>query len=846
MIAVRKLNNLPKNRPHLAALLLPWTFLALLASCNPTELTSKKSRSNVILNDGTLDGKAYVYKDSPSIIAGPAYTPNELSITLFLDKTPELVTINSQLTGNCEMQFLFGYTPALPDCIRSLKDKQSIQATPRKPDRTYIFEDGSSEFYQANTLYHLQKIKDTFLEKLSFAYQEVQTRVTSDSKSIPYYLRDTNLFWFKGVANADSKLHRNDYLTSYSQCDFAGNASFSPAGPELCFGTFAEFPKFLFVQDPTIIYHEVGHALVSIMMNLRNGTSASTYHKLRSNLGSFGYDEAGAINEGISDYFSFVMTKRTHIGEWALGKTANQSRPMSESDPLHIEGLDVTAEGRLSYPQYLLYDPNHPDQILEDVHYAGQIVGHYLVALTETFKTSCDIDAEADGGHDKATSYVTLLLAETLSELGDLNAKAVNNSGLPYSPGNFFNNLDPDNSYLWTQYINQTTFRRFFQVFSKNIYKYVAGAGNLCEGFDKNASEKLLDDYGLLLFETYNDNGNSTRNRVVNYASLPLTAVAPENRRKTVLVSKQLLELATKTVESPERVGFYIIDNRSDMEKLLKDLLFKGFTVPLSENVSSIDYNNNNIKVSPGEVVAVIPNLLNKSNSTMAGIQLLAHDWDHVDIQDDLTGNFKPCVLEGSITTDEGGESANTCDDPTEMNYKRLVRDPASMKFPLSAAAPICLVQLDDPEVEDSSKWVSQNEFRVKQGLALQDKDCLGYSTTNPALPDYSFNPHECLVRFLPGANDAFFSKIDSQKTFYESVVKDSPKKEFNPGNLLILEVNKWIPPGTKFRCRMRARFSNCSDCYTDLANGKDDYIDGEFNGSKPFKVINFDFEVND
>jgi hypothetical protein len=149
-------------------------------------------------------------------------------------------------------------------------------------------------------------------------------------------------------------------------------------------------------------------------------------------------------------------------------------------------------------------------------------------------------------------------------------------------------------------------------------------------------------------------------------------------------------------------------------------------------------------------------------------------------------------------------------------------------------------------EEGETSKWVSQNEFRKKQGLSLLDKDCLGYTTTATSDQDFSFNPHECLVRFLPGANDAFYSKIDSQKTYYESVIKESDGGSFNIGNVLLMEVNKWIPPGTKFRCRLRARFSNCSDCYTDGTNSNDDFIDSEYNGQKPFKVINFDFEVND
>jgi len=51
---------------------------------------------------------------------------------------------------------------------------------------------------------------------------------------------------------------------------------------------------------------------------------------------------------------------------------------------------------------------------------------------------------------------------------------------------------------------------------------------------------------------------------------------------------------------------------------------------------------------------------------------------------------------------------------------------------------------------------------------------------------------------------------------------------------------------GTKFRCRLRVKFSNCSDCFTDGSNANDDFLDVDFNGAKPFKVINFEFNVID
>lgn len=863
VVRQRMTKKLLQKGASLGMLLLSIPLLGLLTSCNPTELTARNAQSNIILNDASFDGKAYVYKDSPYVLAGPNYGPSNVNMGKLTDRRAELITTNTRLTGNCEMMF-FSFNVSIPECIHSLsKESGTTTPVPRNADRTYVFAPNTPEFYQVNALYHVSQATQTFLKKLSYAYEQAQLVVPyGEAKSIPYYLMNSKLFWFKAMSSSDRRLFNTDYLTTYSQCELEGNASFSAAGPTLCFGGIAQFPGFYFVQDPSVIYHEFAHAMVSILLNLRNGTNASSYHPLRSNMGSYGYDEAGSINEGIADYFSFIMNKRERFAEFALGKTFNQSRPLSENDSLHsIPGIEESSSGRLAYPQFLLYDPNHPDEAVEDVHYAGQIVSHYMVALTKTLKYECGYTSDADGGHDRATSVVMLLLSETLSELGDLYARGVDDYYAPLTAkingeDVFFNNLNYNNSYLWTHFNNPITFRRFFQTFGKNINKYVSYFNpssprvGLCPSFDKNKSERLMDDYGLLLFKTYNDNGTSTTSRSISYSTAvpgmvhPAnpTGVSENNRRKSILISKQLLQLSARTDENPSRVGFYIVDNSTDMEGILQNLLYKGFAVPISTNVAGTEYNNNNIKISPGEIIAVIPNLQNNSNSTMAGVQILATDWDHAHLPSDKlsTGHFKPCVVDTVTTVDQGAEAGGSCT-TTEPDFKRLLPNSSGV-FPATGVAPVCMVLLEEGE---SSKWVSQHEYRKKQGLSLLDKDCLGYSTTSATDKDFAFNPHECLVRFLPGANSAFFSKIDSQKTYYETVLKESGGS-FNMGNAMIMEVNKWIPPGTKFRCRMRARFSNCSDCYTDGSNGNDDFIDAEYNGHKPFKVINFDFDVND
>ena len=834
--------------------------LLTLASCNPTEITSSGQRAGSIYG-GDYVNKAFIYPESPSVLAGPGYGP-DVNMRDFVDNSePVLITDKTLLKSDCK--FLLVNT--LSDCLQTYSSKTpGQQLLPKKSDGTWIFPANSSEFYQVNGHYHVQHGVDTFFSKLKFTYDTLHSNpsFSGKTKATPSYLPTTGLSWFQAITPSNDNYFRNSFLNTYALCDLELNASFSPASPELCFGKWSEHKTFFMVQDPSVIYHELGHALIAVMMNFRNGvpgnlagTLPSTYHPLRSNLGGGGYGEAGSLGEGIADYYSFVMTERTHFAEWGLGKSMKASRPMSESDSLHISGIDTTSEGRLSYPQYLLYDPNDPNVPFEDIHYAGQIISHYLVALTKSLQTECGTN------HDNSTSYVMMLLAETFAEMGDLKSVGIdtfwNTANYAPTTTHRFNNLDENASFMWSHVINPPTYRKFSQIMAKNIFKYISPASGLCPSFSQDESEKLLDDYGLLLFKTYNNNGSSSKLATTQHTStgaittsspVAPTAIHENNRRKSVLVSKQLISLAVPNTET-DVATYYIIDDQANMSGILQGLLFKGFPMNPSTGIAGLEYNNANIRISPGEIVAIIPNLQNASNSPMAGVHLLATDWDHVNITDTtgLNGNFKPCVVDDVTTVAQGGEDAGTCT-ATMTSYKRHVKTgglfTTASTNPLSgAAAPVCLVEMEDGDV---TRWVSQNEFRKKQGLSLLDKDCLGFGGTAQT-EDFTFNPHECLVRVLPGANQAFFSRIDAQKSYMETMRNGNPDHTFGIGNAFIFEINKWIPPGTKFRCRMRAKFSNCSDCFssaTDATN--DDYIDAEYNGAKPYKVINFEFDVND
>lgn len=843
-------------------------FFFILTGCNPAQVTKSGTRSSF---GATYENSAYVFRESPSVIAGGSYGL-PVDIAKFVSGEAAFITSKTQLKTDCSITFESNLifptlnTRTETDCIdsRSVKDPSEVALT-KQADGSWSFPIGSDEFYQVNTLYHINLAKQKFLGKIGKAMTKLHTSysgldprsaLNNQQKQIPLYLKDSNLFWFKAITPTLDSYFKYNYLTSYSNCSLDRNASFSPAGPELCFGKDATKPSLKFAQDPSVVYHELGHAFVSLMMNYRNGTTSSSYTTLRSNLGQLYYDEAGAINEGLADYFSYMVNGRTHMGEWALGRFFKASRPLSENDPMHIEGVDTTPEGRLSYPQFLHYDPNYPTLPAEVIHYAGQITSHYLVALTEELKTACYANSAVDEQHDSATDIVVGVIAETLSEIGDLRAVGLDTSSgtAINTTAGYFNNLDPESSFVWTHVMNPTNYRRFYQIFAKNLNKMLKGYPE-CASYSSTNVEKLLDDYGLLLFKTYNNDLDSTTFNnddasyvpLNSYLSRTLTPVASANRRKTVLVSKSLVSLASGT-ETGRPVA-YIVDSRTSINAILSALLFKGTPVQPTTGLAGTEYNNGNSKISPGEIVGVIPNILNSSNSTIAGVQVLANDWDHVKFDAATLGSttsikFNPCIFSGDdLTVDQGGLSCTS----TLKTYKKAVSSVvASAPYAGQAVAPVCYVQYTEA---GSTKWVSQNEFRIKStGLNLMDKDCLGYTANYASTnPDLGFNPHSCLVRFLPGGDHAVMSKIEPQKTFSETLASTTgATPKFNSSSALLMEVNKWVQPGTKFRCRLRVRFTNCDDCYHDSARANDDYLDHEYNGAKPYKIINFDFEVRE
>jgi hypothetical protein len=779
-------------------------FLSLLiVSCVPfgeknsaetTDGSNEEENKLSVLYANIDPGFGFYLKDNPIIVSGDPDLGPDIDLTLYLDPEPQFITYNTTLNDQCNVTNS-GSSFSVSNCFAVKKNPTASLLNTTNGRWSYF--PNSSEFLQVHTFAHLRKIIEKFQNQLIFSYTYTNPEAPNTSPyttSIPSSLFSTYGFWYP-----------DSTLQAYSECEIDDNAYFAPATFSICLGQDSLYEKVKLAQDPTIIYHEMGHALIQIILNMRNTASGKTLLGERVDLGYGYYDEAGSLGEAISDYFSFIMNKRPHVFEWGLGRFSNASRPMSERDIIHAAGIDVDSYSRLAYPDYVNYDPNFLDESVEDVHNAGMIASHYLVALTEDLVSTCSMTIET------SILYVLHNMFESLAELGDLSALSSDSITNPRI------NLDGTNSAEWIRIANPINFRSFFQTFAKKLY-LTLNQQSLCNGaaYTTDKIEQLLDDYGLLLFRTYNLNGNG----VTDVSGTPEghtgtnVQVSDANRVKTVLISKDFVELEARQ----ELSEAYIFDKRSDIISAINELQAAGQIGTLSDQVASdLPYNNGNGQIGPGEVIGVSLNLYNSSNSPIAGVQILANDWDHVD------SSRKPCNnFEDEFPLDsEGGSSTNGCE--------TISTDNGITGTPME---PICLVQ---KQGENYTEWISQQDFVSE--VALPESKCLGGSSDTSA----------CFIRAIRGADQAIYSKIDPFKNWAETIRSDGQAPEFSFSNIMFFEVNSYIPPGTTFDCRFRVRFSNCDDCYHDSSTSdNDDYIDNEYSGNKPFKIIHFQFTVID
>ena len=764
-------------------------------------------------------GRVLLY--SPAILEkDPSKLDPNMNISKYLSK-PVFITDSPILQEPCAGNS--NPSSEVQPCYNVLEDA-GLSFIEKYYDR-WAFDVKTTQFDQVQTFYHLKGVINYYLNSLNYLYyNQAQPAVDPGlnyNTSIPLNLYDSQAHFLAG-----------ETMTAFARCDFPDNAFFDTATNTLCLGYLSQFPQLKAAHDPSVIQHELGHAITNVMLNIRTIANTTNF-PFRSEIKYSFYDEAGSINEGVADFYAHIFDERDAVFEYLFGTFSTGFRPIIESHELHLPGISTEPEDRISYPHFLNYVPDAPEMVLEDVHQAGMIISHFLTALKRDLMATCGWE------HKNAAQKIFNVILETYAYLGDLSATG--NDYYPHGTVNLSSDLDifgSPTSLLWYSRVRPTNFRSWSQTFARFFVQTIANSSSTaCNNsfYPKDKLETLLDSYGLLLFENYNDDGNhhaqghGGSNHQIN----------PENRLTTTLIDKELLKLDTR--EDASQV--FVFDKRRDILNALESLLDIGLTEEISTKIDSeLIHNNGNGQVSPGEVVGLAFNLYNASNSEMGGVQILANDWDHVKVEN---GSRRPCpnfsdewpsADEGAATIsneDPANPLSGECQFITKTNGNPLastggIDDPATEIS--EYIHPVCFVQITD---NNATYWASQEEYREQVGL--ENKDCLDEDDT-----------HSCFMRAIKGGDSAFYSRIEANKNWSETIVdSETGEPSFGIHNLLFFEVNRETPPGTTFDCRFRVRFTNCKNCWNEEGvDDDDDYLDYEFSGERPYKIIHYQFTV--
>lgn len=786
-----------------------------VSACVPSSQTPKRRSSGATSNSAASVPPTFgrIFNANPVVLSGNAEYPTESNFNSLLNATRDLVYLTDAqtLTNPCDPQGVGTFV--VTSCYSALPDR--LQPPLVNNAKKWGYDANGTEFVQVNAFGHKKKMLDQWFADQSAYVSSFSllpnTSLKKDTSPAEQYFSNF-AWWFSS----------NSSLVTWANCDFSDNAFYSPAETALCFGRDQFDSKLWFAQDPSIVYHELGHALIQIMLNTRNKMEGAGVVPYNSALGYSTYDEGGMIGEGIADWFSYYVNGRSHFAEWALGRYLQQSRPLRESDAGHTAAVAESDDARLAYPDFLYYDPNFPELPFEDIHYSGQIISHFMVALTEDIRSECSLDL---GTAKKITSGI---LHETFAELGDLTSKGHKNGKKGYT--NLVDNYDW--SYQWVRAYNPINARRFAQALARKTYLTI-GPGNVtlnqcATTYSKDRLERLWDSYGLLLFKTYNLNGSSHFDPItLDAPATPASAmghqgaslaVSAANRIRTVLVDKSAIKLDPTTGAPPA----FVFDDRAQLRAVANSLRQTAGVVLSEQLDADLGFNNGNGRISPGEFIGIALNLYNDSNSPVAGVQILANDWQHVN------SNGKICSNQGDNFPSSEAEGAAPAADP-ECNLSPIFN--AAGGNPNTNLDPVCLVQLNEG---NATRWVQQDEL-LESMDGLTANDCLGD------------DPKSCFIRSPVGADIGWMSSIDGKKNWSDSLPKDEDN-QINIGGhqAVFFEVSPWISPGTTFICRFRVRFSNCNDCYHDVNYGNDDFLDNDYATGKPFKLVNLQFTVVD
>ena len=782
---------------------------------------------NLVQNSPSTVGpfQGRILAQSPILINRHARPEDDLF--QFIGPRPVFIVNKSTLEYDCDFQRGLGHNNQLEQCMSVQQNEVAGQTV--SPNKKWAYPPESKEFLEVNTFYHTRNVINEFF-RLQRKAIETSLENFDGMSSIPNDMRGGDMhrqaFWYHSDEDATLKV--------YSHCLQTNRPFFLSASLEVCLGEHEQIHNLNFSEDPSIIFHEVGHFFSTILFNQRNIAEQGLQPDRRISFGGNGYSEMDLLSEGLSDWFAYNQAGQSQVFEWAGGFTQN-NRPVTERSPLHDLnnlGFSSDVEGRLRYPDFINYYHYDPlNYLSEDVQQAGMIISHFLVALGEEIASTCEVS------DSRSQELVFYLLQETLNELGDLTAKGRDSHSLDTI------NMTQSTSDTWVRLYTAPNPRLFAQKMGKHLLRVINGSPS-CNSivFSQDRLEKLIDSYGLLLFRTYNEDGNcdmdvSPANGVSDCHEGTNTSVIAVNRRKSTLLPKSALQLDVREGQFSGDVFFF--DNQVEIKQRLSTLTASGLVLPHRDlgnrDLVNPNNNNNNQKITPGEIIGIALNLFNNSNMPMGGVQVLANDWDHVKNEN---GKIKMCnTFEDGFPAVSGGGSSpdvlplgdGDCGYITRENGQKI--NEAN-----EIIAPICFILFHDTH---ETRWVNQEEYRERTGG--HRSDCLKEDS-----------PLACYFRAIPGADQSWYSKLDPKSNWIDTYSKstyfteDGHPFKFEGSNVMLFEVNRNLPVGTQVNCRFRARFTNCDKCWHDSHQNGDDYLDFEFAGDRPYRIFNVILTVLD
>lgn len=778
---------------------------------------------------GERNGSVGFRDNAPNSLSGAGFgrpiqnNPNQIlgNVTPPIDQRSVItqadvfITDNNRLEFDCELGSPFNGV-VISDCLEVRQTALSGYTAPNQG--TWGYAPNTAEFLEVSTFYNSRVSVEDFLTRQVTSKAITGTAVDNDTSIPTTYLTTTPSFWFS------SDNPETPTLKVLSHCTRPTKPAFYSSSFEICMGPAdnitdgfgnTPFSSFNYSEDLTILNHELGHVFSYTMFNQRNlaaGTALGIDRRVT--FGGDFYSEIDAISEGFSDWYAYLRSNRLEVFDWIGTILPSVRRPVSETSELHPNFVTDDSTSRVKYPDFLTFDTSDVSTPVEDTHFGGQIISHFLVHMEDEIESICGV---SDSG---AKEIIFQLVQETLAELGDLTSNGRDSSAVDRI------NLIEEASTEWVTKNAPPNFRSFSQGFARHFLRIVNSTA-VCNNvnFGQDRLEQILDQHGLLLFKTYNEDGS---NAATGHAGAN-TSVTSLNRVNSVLLPKSALKIDDRSGQPSQ--GYYILDDPSVLANILNELQSAGKTTidqRGNSNLVSVANSNKNSKVSPGEVIAVALNLYNDSNVTMGGIQVLANDWDHVKVdggETKMCNTFEdafPSLSQNGAPADPVVPTDGDCGFITQENGLQLTEANETV-------APICFIR--KPGAQTS--WVSQEEY--KEFTSTVDADCLMGGD----------NRNECFFRPIPGADIAWYSKIDANKNWPETFdPATAAAPTFTAGNVLLFEVSEKLPPGTTVNCRLRARFTNCDDCWHDSANGDDDYLDYEYAGADPFRVFNIQFLV--